>query len=394
MAPLLRRGLPMLLVGLACTVSLPRAAACEFCSMQGQTLIDEVTTASMVLYGSLANSKLDANGALGQGTTDLQIEAVIKKHPVLKDRKVLVLPRYLPSEGNQTKYLIFCDVLTGKIDPYRGVPVKQGSDIVKYLTGAQAVRKSDIATRLRYYFDYLDDGDVEISNDAYKAFANADEKDYQQMAHNLPAAKIAKWLADPETPPFRYGLYASMLGHCGAAKDADVIRRMLDDPQKRLGAGVDGMLAGYTMLKPAEGWSYVRGILADPKLEFGLRYAALRTARFFYAKRPDVIDQKKAIEAVSLLIDDPNIADLAIDDLRKWKCWDRCDRVLGLAGKPTHSVAIIRRSILKYALDCPEPKAAAFVAGLRKKDPELVNETEELLKLEAGTLSAKPAAGK
>src|SRR5437870_12540266 len=93
-------------------------SACPFCSMQGQTLTGDVNQASMVLFGTLANAKLDANGAFGQGTTDLRIEAVIKKNPILGDQKSITLPRYVPTDNNTTKFLIFFDVFKGKIDPY------------------------------------------------------------------------------------------------------------------------------------------------------------------------------------------------------------------------------------------------------------------------------------
>ena len=64
-------------------VSCPTAArSCPFCSMQGQTLIGDVNQASMVLFGTFANAKLDASGDFGQGTTDLILEAVIKNHEI------------------------------------------------------------------------------------------------------------------------------------------------------------------------------------------------------------------------------------------------------------------------------------------------------------------------
>ena len=56
--------------------------------------------------------------------------------------------------------------------------------------------------------------------DAYKEFANADYKEYRPMAKNLSADKLAKWLQDPDTAQFRFGLYASLLGHCGTEKHA------------------------------------------------------------------------------------------------------------------------------------------------------------------------------
>src|SRR5215472_15818941 len=88
------------------------AVACPFCSMQGQTLTGDVNQASMVLFGTLANAKLNADG-LEQGSTDLQIEAIIKKNDILGDKKVVTLPRYIPSEKTSSKFLVFCDVFKG-----------------------------------------------------------------------------------------------------------------------------------------------------------------------------------------------------------------------------------------------------------------------------------------
>jgi hypothetical protein len=153
---------------------------------------------------------------------------------------------------------------------------------------------------------------------------------------------------------------------------------------------VDGILAGYTMLKPNEGWAYTRGLLKDPSKEFMLRYAALRAARFFWDSRPDVVDKKDLVEGVCELLDQSDICDLAIEDLRKWQRWDVADRVLGLQGKKSHDIPIIRRAILRYALSCPDKKAADLVAQWRQRDPEMVKDTEELLKLE--TAAPPPAA--
>lgn len=376
----------ILFLGL-CTLPGPsaRAAACPFCSMQGQTLVGDVNQASMVLYGTFTNAVLNGNNE-GGGTTDLAIEAVIKKHEILGDQKKITLPRYIPpaEKGAKVKFLVFCDVFKGAIDPYRGVPVAADSDMVKYLQGALACKDKRIGDRLRFYFDYLDNKEPEISNDAYKEFGNADYKDYQEMAKHLPAAKIVKWLEDPETPAFRYGLYASMHGHCGTDKDALVLRKMLDDPAKRAGSGVDGILAGYMMLSPKEGTELMQKIMKDTQADFMYRYAALRAARFIWDARPDLAGKAKLAASVEQLLPQADIADLAIEDLRKWAKWDAADQVFGLKGLKSHDVPIIKRSILRYALSCPGPKAAAIVNEWRKTDPETVKDMEELLKLESG----------
>src|SRR5262249_39997547 len=143
--------------------------------------------------------------------------------------------------------------------------------------------------KLRFYFDFLDNSDPELSNDAFKEYAIADYQDLVKVYRDLPAERVVGWLRNPETSSFRFGSYGSMLGHCGKKEDAGVLRALLENTDRPVTMGVDGILAGYVLLNPAEGWTYVRGILADGKKEFMLRYAALRTARFFWQYRPDVI---------------------------------------------------------------------------------------------------------
>src|SRR5215472_3809487 len=123
-------GLPrrFLVLGLALLVWAGFARAghsCPFCNMQGQTLTTEIGQASMVLYGTLENPKMDPNAGFNEGTTDLAIETVVKDHEVRGDKKVITLNRYVPSVGDaKYKFLVFCDVFKGKIDPYRGMAVK------------------------------------------------------------------------------------------------------------------------------------------------------------------------------------------------------------------------------------------------------------------------------
>jgi hypothetical protein len=315
-----------------------------------------------------------------------QSRSVWADDPVAQGNKTVRLDRYLMPVGGEDakyRYLVYCDVFRGKIDPYRTVPVVKDGNLAKYLLGALEHKDEPIGKRLRFFFDYLDNPDVEISNDAYKEFGNADYKDYQEMAKDLPAERVVKWLQDEKTPSFRYGLYASMLGHCGKEKDAKVLLDMLNDTGKRLGSGVDGMLAGYVMLKPKDGWAYTRDILKDGKKEFMLRYAALRAVRFLWDSRPDLIEKKELKEGMGLLLDQSDIADLSIDDLRKRECWDMANRVLGLRDTKAYEIPIVRRAILRFALSCKNNKACQdYVAQQRKKDAQMVADAEELLKLE------------
>jgi hypothetical protein len=354
--------------------------ACPFCSMQGQTLTEDIAQATMVLYGTLAKSKA------GENKTDLVIEAVLKDHEVIKGMQRLPLDREVPVDEGY-KFLVLCDVFKGRIDPYRGIAVQADSDMPKYVKGALAVKDAKVEKRLRFFFEYLDNKDAEISMDAYKEFANADYKDYHELAMNLPAERIAEWLKNPGTQSFRLGLYGSMLGHAGHKSPSvygAVLRDVLADHNKRLTSGVDGIMAGYVLLQPKEGWEYVVSVLKDPTKEFLLRYAALRTVRFFWDYRPDVIPHGEASKAAALLLADKNIADLAIEDLRKWEAWPYAEQILALKDTPAYEISIVRRAILRYCL-CAAPKVpacAAYVEEARKKDPTSVRDAEELLKWE------------
>jgi hypothetical protein len=359
--------------------------SCPFCGPGRQTLTQEAAQAALIIYGTPTNPVFDP-AATFQGTTDIEIEAVIKEHPFIAGKKRVTINRYLAiDKANPKKYLVFCDVFKDKLDPYLGMPVDPDSRIAEYLKGALAVREKDATTRLAYFFKYLDNPDINLSDDAFQEFANVDYKDFRPLAEKLDPDVIVKWLQDLNTPVSRFGLYGSMLGHCGQKRHAAILREMLDDPAKRFSTGIDGMLAGYVLLQPKEGWDYLRGILADGQRDFLLRYAGLRAARFFWEYRSDVVPGEEVIKALALMLPQDDIADLVIEDLRKWKRWELTENVLALFEKKTHDAPIIRRAILRFALQAPAdryPRAAAFVAAQRRRDAEWVKDVEELLQLE------------
>jgi hypothetical protein len=389
MTKLLKRAVLMLLVMFMVTAAARRSEACPFCNMEGKTLTGEVKDATMVLYGSIAS----ANDV--QQTTQFTIESVVKKpdNPkLLGDGKAITLNRYLaPDPDKKMRYLLFCDEFKGRIDPYYGVIVAPDSDIAKYLAKALEVRDKEPAKRLRFFFDYLDNADTEISNDALKEFARADYADYKDMAKTLPPDKIAAWLKDKNTKAFRFGLYASLLGHCGKAEHAQVLRDMLDDEDRLMGGGMDGIMAAYTMLKPKEGWQFIVASINNPKKHFMVRYNALKAVRFFHDYRPDLAKQKDMAEAVALLLDQKDLSDMAVEDLRKWRCWDIADRILALRDKEVFKEGIVRRAVLRFAIDAKDHNKACseYVEEMRKKDLEAVRDAEELLQLQKDTVPGK-----
>lgn len=381
-------------------LALPQFAnACPFCSATGETLGGEIAQADFILYGTLGAAKRDPD-EFNKGTTELAIELIIKDNDWLKGKKAVTIPRFIQAAKKDSKQLVFFKLYNGQLDAYRGEEVPAESKMPEYLKGAIAVRSKDAITRLSYFFEHIEANDLVISSDAYSEFGYADYKDVRALADKwkddpLKAKQILGWLKDPNTRATRFGLYGMLLGHCGKPEDAKTLRELLDDPKRSYTSGLDGVVAGYVMLDPKAGWEYLLGIIGDAKKDFSVRYAGLRTIRFFQESRPDIIPHKQVLEAMKVLLAQSDLADLPIEDLRKWKEWNMTGDVLHWATQESHNtIPIVNRAILKFALaasqDDPKQTAAkAFVDQARAKEPKKVEFLESLLKDEVKPVPKK-----
>jgi hypothetical protein len=353
---------------------------CSLCaSLQDQkTFREDAALSKVILYGTITSSKLAPGGG---GESEFTITAKIKTDPLVGDKKVLKLSRYLPTdEKDPPRYLLFADVYKGELDFFRGTPVKS-AEAVDYVKGAAALDPKDRAKVLRYYFDFLEHADKEIANDAFLEYAKATDKELGEVAPKLAPEKLCGWLKDTKTPDGRLGMYAFLLGACGGEKDADVLRKLLDDPSDRIRVAYDGILGGYIHLKPREGWDLAMKILQDDKKPFAVRFAVVRTLRFYHNWKPEE-SKENVLRGERIILGQGDITDMAIEDLRRWQLWDLTPDVLALHGKKGFDAPIVRQAILRYALSCPktDAAAAAFVAERRKQDADGVKDAEDALK--------------
>jgi hypothetical protein len=358
------------------------ARACSLCggAMNRQTWRQEAAQAKLILYGTLANPRLaDANG--GVPGTDLQIEQVVKPHPFLAGRKTITLPRWLPVDPKSPpKFLVFCDVFNDRLDPYLGTPVKSPAAI-EYVKGAMALEPGDRQKQLVYFARYLDHADADVATDAFLEFAKSNDADVARVAKSMDPAKLRKLLSDPQTPPERLSLLAYLLGACGGPADADFFARRLKQPDDRVQAAYGGVLAGYIILRPDDGWRLAYSILGDTARKYPERAVVVSTLRFFHSTRPE--SRREVLNGMSLVLPQGDMADMAIEDLRQWQWWDLTAEVLGQYGKKSHASPLVRRSIVRYALVCPQQPAKQFVARLRQTEAALVKDVEESLQFEA-----------
>jgi hypothetical protein len=369
-------------LAVTCLVIAP-AAACTFCGgglTTRQTLREHFQRANYVAHGKLANPRFDPDG--GSGSTELHVAKVLRPDPAVGDRAVVVLPRYLPVIGDTPAgYLVFCATAGGKPDPLHGVPATDA--VTGYLLGAAKLDDKDAVARLGYCFKHLDSADPTVAADAFLEFARASDADIVKARSVLDPAKVRKLFTNPDTPSERLGVFALLLGLCGEKADADMLAGLIDrqPTPERVRENLGGMLAALTLLDEGRGWVAADAVLSDAKRPFDQRLAAIGTVQFFRATRPAAKPQ--ILRCYRALLAKGDLADMAADDLRRWGWWDLTPDVLKHFDAPTHAAPVVRRGIVRYALQCPAEEAKHFVATVRQKDPKLIEKVEESLKFYA-----------
>jgi hypothetical protein len=356
--------------------------SCGFIESAGNvvTLRDDAAVSKIILFGRLAN----AQGGPDGGSTDLVILKTLKAHPVLEGKKIVRIPRHLPipDPKNPPQLLLFGEVTKGEPDFFKGVLCDQA--MLRYVEGIAALDAKDRVKVMRYCFDFVDHQNPTIAADAFAEFLKSTDPDICKAGRTLVPDKLRLWLQDEKTSPERLRLYAFLLANCGNQEDAKLLRNLLDELVARDSPPlIDAIFTAYTLLNPKEGWEYTSRALKNSNKSFALRYSALRAVRYFFTTQPEIIPEKDLLGAVIVALNQADMADFPVEYLRQWKCWKLTDEIFALLQKKGFEAPIIRRSVLRYALQCPDAQAARFVAEMRRTDPAFVEDTEEFLREEA-----------
>lgn len=376
-------GVVVVLMGLAPSPVL----ACTFCAENIRTLPTlrmQYAQAKAVYYGTLKNPRVDPR--TDEVATDLHLTHALKDTPARGKQNVLVIREYIPAMGpTPPEFLAFFTLVNGQLHYTSGVPASAAT--LNYLTGAVKLDtdSAEPTARLAYFFKHLSSPDPVVAADAFVEFARTPDADIAASAKYFDAAVLRKLITDEKTPSERLGVFAFLLGVCGTADDAAFLAGLLKAQPlaERVREAFGGLLAGYILLAPRDGWAFTTALLADTKQPFSIRLSSINTVRFFQATRGAEY-KAEILQCCAALLPEGDLADQAIEDLRRWGYWELTPEVLAQFPKPTHAAPIVRRSIVRYALCCPREEARAFIATLRATDPKLVATVEEQLqRLEA-----------
>ncbi|REJ91055.1 MAG: hypothetical protein DWQ34_16145 [Planctomycetota bacterium] len=244
--------------------------------------------------------------------------------------------------------------------------------------------------RLRYFLDFLEDNDEQVSVEAFYEFALADYADVRQLQPELSRETLREWLSDPETKIDRIGFYSTLLGLTGNEEDAAYLETRIVEQAHNYRLGVDGMVAGYLMLTGEAGLDIIdRKKLASPDEPLSETYGVMLALQLMWSYEADRISKDRLRASMRIPLDRPDLADLVVTSLARWSDWSVADRLMEMYDEQFDNRGL-KRSIVRYYLrattldsddkDAPpqevEERCREYLAQLRRKDPEIAEQAE------------------
>lgn len=360
---------------------LPTAAACPFCSAPSLTMTEQLaqSNAALLVKWVGGTPAKDQDG----GFTEYEIVEVVSQptgSKLAKGAKVKLV-RYRAAKAGDL-YMLLGTTAGAVID--WGSPIEVTEDSFAYIKNAP---KPELATkeRLKYFVKFLEHPNATVATDAYGEFANAPYADITPLAPELPRDKLRVWLNDPQISPSRTGLYGLLLGLCGKDDDAEVLAKKIFEPTTEFRLGIDGVMGGYLLLTGEEGLKQIdEKKLQDKKVPFSETYSAMQALRFLWQYSEGKFKPERLRESMRLLLDRPELADLVIADLARWKDWSVQGRLMVMYGQNEYDIPSIKRAVVRYMLACSKDpnaagdaeRAAKHLADLEERDPKTVSDAK------------------
>lgn len=378
-----------LVTALTAGISASPLRACPSCEFPSLTLAESLAQTDAAVLVQWASGKKPTEDSAG--STDYEIKQILRNYKGrLKVGDRVTLPRYRASKVGD----LFVLMGSHQTAIEWGSPLEVTETAFNYISQAPSP-EVPTARRLEYYAKFLEYPDPMIANDAYGEFANSPYKDVAAVAEKIPREKVRRWVTSPDTPGTRLGLYGLMIGVCGNKDDAEMVRKKITEETDEFRLGIDGLMSGYLVLTGEKGLAVIdESKLKNEEVPFSETYAAMQALRFMWRYGEGRIEKQRLRQSMRILLDRPELADLVIADLARWKDWGIQDRLMKMYGEGEYNIPSIKRAIVRYMLVCSKdiPKDATagensklpehvvtaqkHVAALRKKDAKTVSEAE------------------
>jgi hypothetical protein len=241
----------------------------------------------------------------------------------------------------------------------------------KYLRDSLKLPKEG-ADRLAFFQDFLEDKDEMLARDAYDEFARSSYTALQDLKPRMKREQLIAWIKDKDIPASRRRLYLCMMSVCGTKDDIPFLEEMVRSTDSHARSSLDALIASYLSMKGADGLPLIEELfLSNKDAAYSDIYSAIMSLRF-HGTEGGVIDRKRLVESMRLLLKNPKLADLIIPDLARWEDWESLETLVVLFKEADDKTSWIRVPVVNYLRSCPLPRAKEALAELEKIDPQSV----------------------
>lgn len=385
---------------LGCLVPKATASMCPFCDAPSLTLAEEIAQSGHVLLAKWIGGTDPTDVSAGTATFEV-LEVGQSEDDAFEVGQTIELPQYLA--GDKTAQYLLLGPNTRVLDWQ--IPREVSEAGWKYLSALPSPVTSPDAKveRLRYFVEYLQHPELAISNDAYGEFASAKYETIKALRTEFPKAELIKWIADPDTPVTRMGLYGLLLGLCGDDDAAAAMEKKILTPDTSFRLGIEGVISGYLLITGEQGLEVLEDKIIKSttwqnsdgevkKVPFSEVFAVMQALRFMWTYEPDRISKNRLKQSMHELLERPELSDLVIADLSRWEDWSRQDRLMTMYDEDNYAIPSVKRAIIRYLFfaskqtvgetDVPTEAAKTAIKNLNQlelKDPKTVKMTKRFL---------------
>jgi len=218
----------------------------------------------------------------------------------------------------------------------------------------------------------LEDADEHLARDAYDEFARAPYPQVKALKATLRHDQIVAWIKDAKVPNVRRRLYLVMLGVCGSEADLPLLEERMRSKNRQDRVGLDMLVSCYLMLRGEAGLPLIGELfLANPNADYADTYAAIMAIRF-HASDFGVIPKEALIESLHPLLERPELADLVIPDLAKWRDWSVTDKLFELYKNADPKSSWVRVPVINFLRASPQARAKELLKQCERIDPAAV----------------------
>lgn len=395
--------LTLILLSMVCSAA-QAAHMCPFCDAPTLVMAEQIQMCDHMVLGKWIGG--DKSTDLRAGSSKFEIVSLgFSKGDRFKEGQVVELPQYIAGKDSGNYVLMGPD---DRLEDWHS-PMEVSADAWMYMSN-MPLPATDLkaqSERLLYFLPYFEHPDQMVSNDAFAEFAAAPYDVIVPLRDQLPREKIMTWLANPKTAVTRIGFYGLLAGLCGQPEDAAILEKKIVILDADFRLGIEGVMAGYLLIRGEDGLK----VLEDAKmrtevamhangkevpLPFSETYAVMQALRFMWTYEPDRLPKDRLKQSMQILLDRPELADLVITDLARWKDWSIQDRLMAMYDDEKFSIPAIRRAIVRYLYYCSQEKGEPAADGtaaqsenalkaqanlkiLEEKDPKTVGDAKRYL---------------